>query len=342
MAKRNGAAQNPPRLAQDKLAFLLSLVPYLMDHDRVRVVDAARHFGVPPEQIREAVRLIGVSGIPGETATYQHGDLFDIAWDTFEETDEIVLTNLVAIDESPRFSAREAAALIAGLQYLSSLPEHADREAIATLSSKLSRGASSAPSPVGVEASETDSTLALIRTSVENGLRLEFDYLNSQGQRERREVDPLRVESIDADWYLRGWDHGREAVRTFRLDRMSTPAITVEPITHDPRDVPLPDVLFEGSADDLFVILDVAAAALPLIADYVPEGTVSSEHDGLVRTTVRVSHYHGLKRLIARLPGVATVVEPAEARAVVREWAAAAAARYLDPDAPDPTRREGT
>ncbi len=336
------AKQNPPRLAQDKLAFLLSLVPYLMDHDRVRVADAALHFGVPPEQIRDAVRLIGVSGIPGETATYQHGDLFDIAWDTFEETDEIVLTNLVAIDESPRFSAREAAALIAGLQYLSSLPEHADRDAIATLSSKLSRGASAAPSPVGVEASETDATLALIRTSVEKGLRLEFDYLNSQGQGERREVDPLRVESIDADWYLRGWDHGREAVRTFRLDRMSTPAITAEPITHEARDVPLPDALFEGSADDLIVTIDVAVAALPLIADYVPDDTVSTEHDGIVRTTVRVSHYHGLKRLIARLPGVATVVAPAEARAVVEEWAAAGVARYLGPTAPVPARREAT
>ena len=50
--------------------------------------------------------------------------------------------------------------------------------------------------------------------------------------------------------------------------------------------------------------------------------------DGRVRTTVRVSHYHGLKRLIASMPGVATVVAPPEARAVVADWAAAGAARY--------------
>jgi proteasome accessory factor C len=48
----------------------------------------------------------------------------------------------------------------------------------------------------------------------------------------------------------------------------------------------------------------------------------------MVRTTVRVSHYHGLKRLIASLPGVARVVGPPEARAVVAEWARAGAARY--------------
>ena len=322
------AERAKPRQAQDKLAFLLSLVPYLMDHDRVSVSTAATHFGVPQEQIREAVRLIGVSGIPGETATYQHGDLFDIAWDDFEDNDEIVLTNLVAIDDSPRFSAREAAALIAGLQYLSALPEHADRDAIATLTAKLSRGASAEPSQVAVEASAADETLALARESVTKGLQLSFDYLNSQGQAERRRVDPLRVESVDADWYLRGWDHLREAVRTFRLDRISNPEVTTVPITHDATDVSLPDKLFEGSADDLIVTIDIAASAAPLLADYIPEDAQGVEKDGRLRTTVRVSHYHGLKRLIAGMPGVATVVEPAEARAIVAEWATAGVERY--------------
>src|SRR5690606_36637804 len=103
----------PALHARDKLAFLLALVPYLMDHGSVRVADAARHFGVDEDQIRESVRLIAVSGVPGETSSYQHEDLFDIDWDAFEQDDEIVITHLVTIDDSPRFSAREAAALIA-------------------------------------------------------------------------------------------------------------------------------------------------------------------------------------------------------------------------------------
>ena len=123
--------RSPALGASDKLTFLLSLIPYLMDHDRVTVGEVAGHFGVPEERVREAVRLIAVSGIPGETHQYLHGDLFDIHWDEFEDNDRIVLTHLVAIDDSPRFSAREAAALIAGLQYLSSLPENADRDAVA-------------------------------------------------------------------------------------------------------------------------------------------------------------------------------------------------------------------
>ena len=327
-AKRSSGTKAQPLQAQDKLTFLLSLVPYLMDHDRISVEETASHFGMSKEQIREAVRLIGVSGIPGETAQYQHEDLFDISWDDLEENDQIILTHRVAIDDSPRFSSREAAALIAGLQYLSSLPEHANRMAIATLTAKLSRGASATPSQLTVQSGGTDETLALIRESVDAGVQLEFDYLNSRGERESRRVDPLRIESLDADWYLRAWCHLREAIRTFRLDRISNPSITTEPITHGAADVKLPDSLFEGSADDLIVTIDVAESAAPLLADYIPDGAVTTLHDGRLRTSVRVSHYHGLKRLIASMPGVAVVIGPPDARAAVREWAAAGAARY--------------
>jgi proteasome accessory factor C len=314
--------------AQDKLAFLLALVPYLMDRDRVSVTEAARHFGVEKSQLRDAVRLIAVSGIPGETNAYQPGDLFDIAWDDFEENDQIVLTHQVAIDDSPRFSAREAAALIAGLQYLTALPENADRDVIGSLMAKLARGATGAPSEVAVARSETDETLATIRDAVAAGTQVEFDYRNSRGERERRRVDPLRIESIDQDWYLRGWDHLRTAIRTFRLDRVDGLIATDQPITYRPGDLKLPETLFEGTPDDLLVTIEVSASALPLIDDYIPDGSPREEQDGMVRTQLRVAHFHGLKRLVAGLSGVLTVLEPAEARRIVAEWAAAGADRY--------------
>jgi proteasome accessory factor C len=319
-----------PLRAQDKLVYLLALVPYLMDRDRVSVPEAAAHFGVPEQQIRDAVRLIAVSGIPGETSTYQDSDLFDIAWDDFEENDQIVLTHMVAIDDSPRFSAREASALIAGLQYLSGLPEHADRAAIATLMSKLSRGASAQPTAMGVEASDLDETLALIRESVAAGTQIEFDYRNSRGESERRRIDPLRVESVDADWYVRGWCHSREDVRTFRLDRISCPTMTSEPITHTAADVSLPETLFDASPEDVEVTIDVVESAIPLLGDYVAESARLVASGNRVRTMVRVPHFHGLKRLIAGLPGVVTVVDPAEAREAVAQWARSGADRYAE------------
>lgn len=323
--------KQPIRHAQDKLAFLLSLVPFLMEHERISVTAAATHFGVSAQFIRDSVQLIAVSGIPGETGQYQHGDLFDLAWDDFEENDQIVLTNLVAIDDAPRFSGREAAALIAGLQYLSALPENADRVAIASLTGKLARGASALPSQFAVEASDADSTLILIRQAVTAGVQVEFDYVNSRGEHERRRVDPLRIESADADWYLRGWCHLRAAIRIFRLDRIGDPRVTSDPITTRASDVQLSDTLFEGTAHDLLVTVDIAPTARALIRDYLSEEQViaaAAAATAVLRTTIRVPHYHGLKRLIGGLSGLVTVVAPEEACRVVAEWAALARARY--------------
>jgi proteasome accessory factor C len=320
--------RRPQLSAPDKLTFLLSLVPYLTEHGNVAVSEVAAHFAVSPTQVRDAVRLIALSGIPGESGHYHHGDLFDINWDEFEENDRIVLTHLVAIDDAPRLSAREAAALIAGLQYLSSLPENADKEAIASLMAKLTRGASAAPSQVAVSEADASETITTIQTAVQAGRPVEFDYLNARGEQVHRVVDPLRVESVDNDWYLRGWCHLREAVRTFRLDRMLAVTLTDQPAQTHAGDVRLPERLFEGSDDDLTVVVELPASAVHLVADYRPVGSEPGSERDRVRTTLRVAHFHGLKRLVTGLAGIVTVISPDAARRVVADWAADGAARY--------------
>ncbi|WP_323742896.1 MULTISPECIES: WYL domain-containing protein [unclassified Rathayibacter] len=313
--------------ARDRLAVLLSLVPYLLDRGRVSVREVAEHFEIAEEEVRRAVRLIAVSGIPGETAQYQANDLFDIGWDDFEENDHIVLTQQVAIDDSPRFSAREAAALIAGMQYLAALPENQGNDRIASLMGKLSRGASSAPSAMAVARGVgNDATLALLRAAMTAGTQLTFDYRNARGETEARLVDPFLLESVDRDWYLRGWDHLREGVRTFRVDRMRSVVDTGTPIVRRRNEVTLSDRLFEASESDLVVDLLVAASAVVLLGDYAadaeyPPVPASERHRGVL-VRVRVAHLEGLTRLVASLSGLVTVVSPEEARAAVAHWAA--------------------
>lgn len=317
-----------PMLAKDKLAFLLSLVPYLVDAGRVSVAEAAAHFEISAQEMRDAVRLIAVSGVPGQTRTYQHGDLFDISWDEFEDEDSIVLTHQVAIDDVPRFSAREAAALIAGLQYLAALPENADRQALSSLTAKLVRGAAAAPNQVAIAPASGDGALPLLRDALARGRRVEFDYLNARGEHDRRGVDPLRLDSVDNDWYLRGWCYLRHGVRTFRLDRMTRVQLTEIAVEPHGDAAALPRTLFESSADDLAVDVAIAETALPLIADYLADAAPRASSGGTVVVRLPVAHLGALKRLALQLSGVMTVVGPPSARAAVAEWAAAGAARY--------------
>ncbi|MEJ3404112.1 WYL domain-containing protein [Rathayibacter sp. YIM 133350] len=313
-------------LGPERTLFMLSLVPYLLERGEVAIDEVAAHFDVTPDLVRRTVELLPMTGIPGESKAYLANDLFEIDYDALDEG-MVALTRNVVIDETPRFSAREASALIAGLQYLSALPENADSEAIAALQAKLSRGASSTPRELAVGGSAPDAALAVIRASLASATRLSFDYRNAQGDTERRTVDPLRVESSDQDWYLRAWCHNRQAVRTFRLDRMSALTPSAEPIGHRADEVALPDTLFQGSPDDREVLIELPADAVGLLADFRPD-EVSKQSGGTVRVRLRVAHYHALKRLIAAHAGLMRVLEPAEARQAVQEWARAGAAQY--------------
>lgn len=49
---------------------------------------------------------------------------------------------------------------------------------------------------------------------------LEFDYLDKGGRASSRRVEPLHVVHAERFWYLVAWDAGREAFRTFRVDRI--------------------------------------------------------------------------------------------------------------------------
>ena len=320
------SAKRPARAA-DKLVFLLSLVPYLLEQGVVDVSEAAEHFGVGEDDIRDAVKLIATSGLPGETSTYLPNDLFDIDWDAFLDEDVIVIVHHVAIDDTPRLSAREAAALIAGLQYLSALPENVGHAGLGSLMAKLTEGASAAPSRLAVAETESDASLGLIRQAVADGRQVEFDYVNGLGERMRRRADPVHIASLGPDWYVQAYCHLREDFRVFRLDRMSALEITDEAIGDHSDRPALPDTIFRGSPADLNVVVDVAPGALPLIADYRADRG-EQPVDGRTRVTLRVAHYHGLKRLISGLPGLVTVVSPPEARTAVADWARAGLRQY--------------
>ncbi|UOE45088.1 helix-turn-helix transcriptional regulator [Agromyces larvae] len=323
MTDRRPRAQKAP----DKLLLLLALVPYLLERRVVGVAEAAAHFGVDEVQIRAAVERIATSGLPGDTGTYQANDLFDIDWGAFEDEDLIIIVHHVAIDDAPRLSSREAAALITAVQYLSTLPENRDSAQLASLKRKLAEGASEDPVPLGAEEAKSDASLALVREAVEAGRQLEFDYRNAQGEHMRRRTDPLRVLSDGADWYLQAYCHTRLDVRNFRVDRMTELVVTDEPIGEHVGAV-LPSTLFQASDTDFDVVVDVAPDALALIADYLADASTEAQADGRLRVTLRVAHHHGLKRLVAGLGGLVTVVAPDEARDAVAAWAQAGLAGY--------------
>lgn len=329
-------AERPAPLgAQDKLAFLLALVPYLIDQVRVTVAEAAEHFGITPARMRSAVTLIAMSGTPGADGTYTHETLFDIDWDDFEQRD-LIRFRAAPMEERPRFSAREAAALLAGLQRVAALPEFAARVDIVELMAKLARGASDAPAALAVRPGERAGVHTTLVDAVAAGRRVRIDYVSTRGERQLRDVDPIRVEGVDDAWYLRGWCLTRDAERTFLLDRVASVEVLGTADAHA-IDAPV-DTLFQGDADDETVQLALPATAVPLLADYrAPDDPIRIDGDRAV-VTLRIAHPGILGRVVARVAGSVEILEPASARDAVLDWARAAIAAQEAQETPSTAR----
>jgi predicted DNA-binding transcriptional regulator YafY len=68
--------------------------------------------------------------------------------------------------------------------------------------------------------------LTVIAAACRDTERLRFAYRSRDGTDSRREVEPHSLVNHGRRWYLVAWDCGREAWRTFRLDRLDRPAPT--------------------------------------------------------------------------------------------------------------------
>ncbi|GAA3020995.1 helix-turn-helix transcriptional regulator [Microbacterium dextranolyticum] len=313
-----------PLLATDRAALILQLVPYLIGKGEVSLVDAAEDFEVTPEQMRAMVEKLTVIGLPGEGGFWQMAnDLFDIDWDLLDQQDLIVITNAVGLERTPRLTAREAAALLAGLQLAASLPGVGDSGVVQGLLAKLARGTSGAPADVIVAPERVDDVRAAVAEALRRGVAVSFGYQAPDAPATTRTVDPVKVHIAGGQWYLQGWCHLREAVRTFHLDRVSDVRVTDIPTTHGADAVP---DLFEPGDGDVEVQVRYRHTISPLLADFVVDER--DAHDGLRIASIRLGDARSLKRLAARLGGELEILGPTDAREATAAWAQAGLEQY--------------
>ncbi|GAA3772300.1 hypothetical protein GCM10022240_25440 [Microbacterium kribbense] len=314
-----------PVPATERAALMLQLVPYLINKGEVSVAEAAADFDLAPEQLREMVRSLTVIGRPGDAGFWQmSNDLFDIDWDLLDEQDRIVITNAVGLQDAPRLTAREAAALLAGLQLAQSLPGVGASGLVAGLLGKLARGAASAPADVIVASEPVDEVRTTVDEALRRGVALSFAYKAPDAPETVRTVDPVKVHIADGAWYLQGWCHLRQAMRTFHLDRVSAPRLTEVAITHGAEPVP---ELFEQTEGDIVATIRFPAAVAPLLGAYLDQAQVETAA-GVSVATLRLGDVHSLKRLAAGFGGDLEVLEPASARRAAADWARAALELY--------------
>ena len=313
--------------SQAQVRRLLSLVPYLRDHDGARMAEVAEAFGISEATLRDDLNVLWMCGMPGLTP----GDLIDIDMDAVDGEGVIHLSNADYLTRPLRLSAEEAMALVLGLQALHEIAGPGEQDAIERALKKLEEASGGVVVPDQASVSVTAARgeiQARLTDGLARGKRLDLTYdVASRAETTRRMVDPLRVFVLEGYGYLEAWCYSASALRTFRLDRIAAVEVTdIDVVRHD--DVVLKDLStgwFETLKDAPLVVLELAPEAA-WVAEYYPTETVDRDERGHVTVAVRVTDPAWLRGLLLRLAGGARVISPVGAG----DSAAEAAQEALD------------
>ncbi len=316
--------------AQTQVERMLALVPYLRSREGISVDQVAQDFKVKPAQIIQDLNVLWFCGLPDAMP----GDMIDIDMDALDGDGVVRLSNADYLNRPLRLAPPEALALAVALRALREASGDAERDAVDRALAKLEQAAGEAVAPAAAVDVHIDPGDAATRAAVDRALRenrrmhLRY-YVPGRDETTERDVDPLRLVVSEGHSYLEAWDHRVEETRFFRLDRMTAAEVLEEPASA-PADAQRADLsrgLFQPAADEPLAVLELAPTAR-WVADYYPIEEQSELTDGRLRVTLRFRDEQWLQRLVLRLGGAATLVEPVDVAAAVRRWAREALANY--------------
>jgi len=184
-----------------------------------------------------------------------------------------------------------------------------------------------ASAPAG--APVTGETVLLLAEAIRRRRRVRIGYRAFSGEVTRRELSPHGLVVHSARWYLAAFDHLRDDLRTFRVDRMRRPALVKANAVDAPDGFDAVAYISRSLArtpwrHEVSVLLDLpldaATRRLPATLAEL------SEADGRTLVRMRVSSLDWMASVLAGLGCTFSVEQPEELRASVRALAGRLAA----------------
>lgn len=171
--------------------------------------------------------------------------------------------------------------------------------------------------PVGLE------TLPVLADAAARSLRVEFPYVGGQ----RRSLQPYGLLSRAGFWYVVGHDTVRDAVRSFRVDRISGDVTVTDesfdrPVGFDIEAAVATDaqMLGESDSDEVARVLIDADLAAGVVREFGDAAIVERKSNGAIVVEVPCGNRSAFRSWVLGLVAGAEVLSPAEARKDIVDW----------------------
>ena len=305
----------------------LSIVGLVLRDGPNFTAELAEHFGYSEKTIKKAVLTIANSEDVGNFKTHFYLD--DELLEEGEVDFSVADSNLT---EPPTLSKRQATSLAAGLDYLASLPQFSENEALESLRAVIGGATSSVVSRLS--GSRELTLLAQLQSALTDQVAIECEYVNQLGERAVRTIDPLRIDFVLDKHYLRGFCHKNQAVRSFRLDRILRLDLTTQRISEEALAAEIPEEVFGDCDREITVKIAADPEAAEIFWNFPSYSNLTTK-DGQIVGEIMVGSLRALGRHITRYGGLVRVLEPQEAKMAVKAFAEAALSPQQAPENED-------
>jgi predicted DNA-binding transcriptional regulator YafY len=303
---------------------LLTLLELLQARREMGGEEIAQRLEVTPRTVRRYIRGLQEMGIPieaerGRAGGYRMRPGFKLPPLMFTNEEALVL--VLGLLAAERLGLATSGLAVEGaLAKLDRVLPETLRDRLRAAQETLQLGLGDPEQERGHADGETVLTLS---AAARNGVRLRFRYRSSRGEESERFLDPYGIAFHNGRWYVAGWDHLREAMRTFRLDRI----LDIEPTRESfeaPEGFDLMDEIHRSMASVPYrwsaeVRLEISLEeARRLVNPSV--GTIEPMDGGGVRLRIGADDLEWIVRRLCLLGVAFTVIDPPELRdAVLRE-----------------------
>jgi predicted DNA-binding transcriptional regulator YafY len=301
---------------------LLTLIELLQVYRQLNAEEIASRLEVTPRTVRRYITGLQEMGIPveterGPTGGYRLRRGFKLP--PLMLSNEEALVMIIGLLAAQRLGLSASGTAVQGaLAKLDRLLPEAQRAQVQAMQDFVSLGLS----PVARDHADA-ATILQLSTAARDRTGIRLTYRSAAGEVTERLVEPYGVAFQSGHWYLVSWDHFRDAMRTFRLDRMLASEVTTDAFQR-PEDFDVVGYLRQaigeavyGTRCEVLLALNLEEAKQRVSPT---DGTLEEVEDG---TVLRFSadDFDWAASYLAGLECDLVVLRPPELRAALRTMA---------------------
>ncbi|HWR61987.1 MAG TPA: YafY family protein [Clostridia bacterium] len=292
-----------------KIDRLLGIITILLQCNKTTAPELAEKFEVSRRTIHRDIDAICKAGIP--IITYQGGD------------GGIAIAEGYKLDKSI-LSVEELQSIITGLKSLESVSGTTKIEVLISKLAPKNEAVVSLKDNILIDLSShykssLSEKIGLLKAAISENRLVSFDYYSEKGL-SKRIIEPYFIAFRWASWYVFGYCREKKDFRLFKLNRLWGQRLLEENFA--PRDIPAEELQFDDyfSDEKRITVLFDSFLEYRLIEEYGP-GCYTAAGDGRLKFSVGYTNREHMISWVLGFGDKATVVEPADMAAEIRERA---------------------